>query len=170
MSCSSSFTCKIYLFWFLSFFSFTLIYCLWLKRRLFLNFQLIMLLFSFERVDYNYIAWGILCSLCFSLTAYVTVLMVVEAASSERTPPLSRCTMILYDSVSWPWVLLTNHSLIRSLYFIQVIFLYLWYIPLHSCTLLTHFSSHQFFSYVYYRAKYFSYPWWRCCSRFNHYF
>ena len=112
MSCSSSFTCKIYLFWL---FSFTLMYFLWLKRRIFLvlvfhfEFAAYNAFFSFERADHNYIAWGILCSLCFSLTVYVTVLMVVEAASSERTPPLSRCAMILYDSVSWPWVLLTNH-------------------------------------------------------------
>ena len=34
--------------------------------------------------------------------------------------------------------------------------------------LFTHFTLHQFFSYVYYHAKHFSYPWWRCCSEFNY--
>ena len=43
----------------------------------------------------------------------------------------------------------------------KFIFLYLWYIPPHSCALFTHFTLHQFFSYVYYHAKYFSYPWRR---------
>ena len=52
----------------------------------------------------------------------------------------------------------------------KFIFLDLYYIPPHSCALFTHFTLHQFFSYVYYHAKYFSYPWWRCCSEFNYYF
>ena len=39
------------------------------------------------------------------------------------------------------------------------IFLYLWYIPPHSCAIV---------SYVYYHAKHFSYPWWRCCSEVNY--
>ena len=48
-------------------------------------------------------------------------------------------------------------------------FLYLWYIPLHSCAFDTFYFT-PIFSYVYYRAKYFSYPWWHCCSKFNYYF
>ena len=54
--------------------------------------------------------------------------------------------------------------LIRSLYFIQVYnFLYLWYIPPHSCPFHT-FCFTSTFSYVYYHEKYFSYPWWCCWS------
>ena len=51
----------------------------------------------------------------------------------------------------------------------KFIFLYLWYIPPHSCTFHTFYFT-RFFSYVYYHAKYFSYPWWRCCSECNYYF
>ena len=41
----------------------------------------------------------------------------------------------------------------------KFIFLYLWYIPPHSCAFHT-FCLHQFFSYVYYHAEYFSFLWW----------
>ena len=41
----------------------------------------------------------------------------------------------------------------------KFIFLYLWYIPSHSCAFHT-FCLHQFFSYVYYHAEYFSFLWW----------
>ena len=51
----------------------------------------------------------------------------------------------------------------------KLIFLYLWHIPPHSCTFHTFYFT-PIFSYVYYHAKHFSYPWWRCCSEFNYYF
>ena len=41
----------------------------------------------------------------------------------------------------------------------KFIFLYLRYIPPHSCAFHT-FCLHQFFSYVYYHAEYFSFLWW----------
>ena len=50
------------------------------------------------------------------------------------------------------------HSLIRSLYFIQVYFLYL---RIHSAPFLRfslYFTYTYFFLYVYYQADYFSYP------------
>ena len=49
------------------------------------------------------------------------------------------------------------------------ILLYLWYIPPHCCAFYTFYFT-PIFSGVYYRAKYFSYPWWRRCSEFNYYF
>ena len=51
----------------------------------------------------------------------------------------------------------------------KFIFLYLWYIPPLSCAFHTFYFTPIFFG-VYYRAKYFSYPWWRCCTEFNYYF
>ena len=51
----------------------------------------------------------------------------------------------------------------------KFIFLYLWYIPPHSCLFHTFYFT-PIFSGVYYHAKYFSYPWRRCCSEFNYYF
>ena len=36
--------------------------------------------------------------------------------------------------------------------------------------LFTYFTLHHILSYVYYHVKYFSYPWWRCCSEFTYYF
>ena len=36
--------------------------------------------------------------------------------------------------------------------------------------LFTHFILTKFFLSINYHAKYFSYPWWRCCSEFNYYF
>ena len=51
----------------------------------------------------------------------------------------------------------------------KFIFLYLWYIPPYSCAFDAFYLT-PIFSYVYYHAKYFSYPWWHCCSKFNHYF
>ena len=45
----------------------------------------------------------------------------------------------------------------------KFIFLYLWYIPPHSCAFHTFYFT-PIFSSVYYHAKYFSYPWWRCRS------
>ena len=51
----------------------------------------------------------------------------------------------------------------------KFIFLYLWYIPPNSCAFDTfHFTL--IFTYVYYHAKYFSYPWWRCRSELNDFF
>ena len=47
----------------------------------------------------------------------------------------------------------------------KFLFSYLWYIPPHSCAFDTFYFT-PIFSYVYYLAKYFSYPWWRCCSEF----
>ena len=78
----------------------------------------------------------------------------------------------VFQTISMPFkrLFVLWHLLIRSLYFIQVyIFIPLIQSP-HSCALFTHLSLHQFFSYVYYRAKYFSYLWWRCCSEFNFFF
>ena len=49
------------------------------------------------------------------------------------------------------------------------ILLYLWYIPPHCCAFYTFYFT-PIFSGLYYHAKYFSYPWWRCCSEFNYYF
>ena len=49
----------------------------------------------------------------------------------------------------------------------KFIFLYLWYIPPHSCAFHTFYFT-PIFSYVYYHAKHFSYPWWCCCSEFNY--
>ena len=46
----------------------------------------------------------------------------------------------------------------------KFIFLYLWYFPPHSCAFHTLYFT-PIFSGVYYYAKYFSYPWWRCCSK-----
>ena len=51
----------------------------------------------------------------------------------------------------------------------KFIFLYLWYIPPHSCAFHTFYFT-PIFSGVYYHAKYFSNPWWHCCSGFNYYF
>ena len=51
----------------------------------------------------------------------------------------------------------------------KFIFLYLWYIPPHCCAFHTFYFT-PIFSGVYYQAKYFSYPCWRCCSEFNYYF
>ena len=45
----------------------------------------------------------------------------------------------------------------------KFIFLYLWYIPPHSCVFHTFYFT-PIFSGVYYHAKYFSYS---CCSEFN---
>ena len=66
------------------------------------------------------------------------------------------------------FVLKTNHYASRdslSCYtnsLFKFIFLYLWYIPPHSCALHS-FCCTPIFSYVKdYHAKYFSYPWW--CS------
>ena len=39
------------------------------------------------------------------------------------------------------------------------LFLYLWYVPPHSCAFHT-FCFRPIFSYVYYHLKYFCYPWW----------
>ena len=47
-----------------------------------------------------------------------------------------------------------TRSIIRPFYFIQA---YIFILPPHSCALFTHFSLHQFFSYVYYHAKYLPY-------------
>ena len=49
----------------------------------------------------------------------------------------------------------------------KFIFLYLWYILPHSRAFHTYYFT-LIFSYVYYHAKHFSYPWWRCCSEFNY--
>ena len=61
------------------------------------------------------------------------------------------------------------HSLIGSLYLFKSILLYLWYIPPHCCAFYTFYFT-PIFSGLYYHAKYFSYPWWRCFSEFNYYF
>ena len=63
------------------------------------------------------------------------------------------------------------HSLIRSLYFIQVYI----FIPLIHSTPFLRFShillyTNFFWCILIYHVKYFSYPWWRCCSEFNYYF
>ena len=63
------------------------------------------------------------------------------------------------DSLSW-------HSLIRSLYLFKFIFLYLWYIPPHSCAFDTFYLTPIFFLCILPR-EIFSYLWWRCCSEFN---
>ena len=51
----------------------------------------------------------------------------------------------------------------------KFIFLYLWFIPPHSCAFHTFYFT-LIFSSVYYHAKYFSFPWWRCCSEIYYYF
>ena len=48
----------------------------------------------------------------------------------------------------------------------KFIFLYLWYIPPYSFAFDTFYFT-PIFSYVYYHAKYFSYPWWHFCSKFK---
>ena len=83
------------------------------------------------------------------------------------------CGPIVLKTIIMPFnrLFVLWHSLTRSLYFIQVYI----FIPLiNSASFFRAFHTSYFtpffFSYVYYHAKYFSYPCWRCCSEFNYYF
>ena len=76
------------------------------------------------------------------------------------------CGPFVFQTIIMPFkrLFVLWHSLIRSLYFIQVYI----FIPLiHSAPFLR--FLHILLYTNYYHAKYFSYPWWRCCSEFNHF-
>ena len=83
------------------------------------------------------------------------------------------CGPFVFQTIIMPFkrLFVLWHSFIRSLYFIQVyIFIYTFNTFRPILALFTHFTLHDILSYVYYHAKYFSSPWWRCCSEFNYYF